>query len=628
MRLHNLKHAVFAVLMNSCLLFCFGLISPAAFAQEPAVLSLQLEDQWFTREQLLNEGKQTEADAVLERIKQLRIERDIDNLDLLAASLLREAQSSLDQGNLNRAVSLTRSAIELAPNFPVSYFFLFRVLIRPDQLFLGEAFENYFSGWHEWFNNFMAQLSLLNSVILAFLLAVLASYGIFFAIVLIRAAPLLGHEITELIRGPFHGPLSLGYAVVILALPMFFGLNFGWIISYWIVLAWFYLSTRERLVTASFIVFLGLSGAYLPYVISMANAPASLELRSLIQAVRGEGNPSVIEELQQKVNQDPDWWEGYFAIAQLQKKSGSYDTAIKYYEQALRKEPNSASILNNMGNAYFYLKDFNHAVDYYQQALDKDPLQIATYYNLSQTFREMLLFDKGEQIYQAGRTRNKEQMAEYTKVSALSGKVVVVDTRLPVKILWTEALTIKTRDKHDAGVFFGELFNGLPIESASGFMMAALIILVILSIARKKATIAFGCQTCSRIVCKKCQKSLFEHSVCQHCWAKLKETTRRGELAQAEEQLTRKRQVAFVMTLLLPGSGHFYLRQAVYGFLFTCFVAFILFAWWFGAGLTYPLSNVVPTIGLVNLSVTLVIFVLSYYLILKHMIKLGASLPE
>jgi tetratricopeptide (TPR) repeat protein len=409
---------------------------------------------------------------------------------------------------------------------------------------------------------------------------------------------------------------------------MFWGLNFGWMITYWIVLAWFYLSTRERIVTVSFIVFLGLSGFYLPHMIAMANAPASLELRSLIQAIRGEGNPAVIEELRQKVDEDPDWWEGYFAIAQLQSKAGSYDNALKYYQDVLRTQPNSASVLNNMGNAYFYLKDYNHAVEYYQQALDKDPSQTATYYNLGQTFREMLLFDKGEQIYQEGRTRNKEQMDEYTKVSALSGKVVVIDTSLPVEILWTEVFTVKTRDEHEASALFGELFNGLPIGSARGFMIAVLIILAILSIVRKKATIAFECQTCNRIVCKRCQKSLFDLSVCHRCWAKLKETKRRGELAQAEDRLIKKRQIAFVMTLLFPGSGHFYLRQALHGFLFSCLVAFLLFAWWFGAGMTYPLSNVVPTSGLFGLSVTMVIFSVSYYLILKHMIKLGTALLE
>jgi tetratricopeptide (TPR) repeat protein len=628
MRLGRLKHTLLAFLTSLCLFYCPGLLSHSTFAQDHEILSPQLEDAWFSRKQLLNQGKQAEADVALERIKQLKVEQDIDNLDFLAASLLREAQSSLDQGNANRAVSLTRSAIELAPNFPISYFFLFKVLIRPDQLFLGEAIDNYFSGWHQWIHNFMAQLSLLNALIMALLLSLLVSYGFFFVIILIHITPLLGHEVAELIRGPLRGPLPLAFAIVILALPMFWGLKLGWIITFWVVLGWFYLSTRERIVAASFIVFLGLSGAYLPRVMSMVNAPSSLELRSLIQAIRGEGDPSVIEELRQTVDQEPDRWEGYFALAQLQKKAGTYETALKYYQQALRKQSNSASILNNMGNAYFYLKDYNHAVDYYQQALDKDPSQVATYYNLSQTFREMLLFDKGEQIYQEGRRRDKDQMDEYTKRSALSGKVVVVDTSLPVKALWTEVLTVKARDEREASLLFGAFFDSLPIESAPGFMMGALIILVVLSVARKKATIAFECPTCSRIACKKCQRSLFELSVCHRCWANLKETKRRGEIAQAEEQLIRKRQIALIMTLLLPGSGHFYLRQALHGFLFSCLVAFLLLVWWFGAGVTYHLSKVVPTTGLVSLSITLMILIASYYLILKHMIKLGTSLVE
>lgn len=625
MRLRDLKHTAGAILIALSLFSPLDRLSSPAMAQEHAVLSPQLEETWFNRKLLIQQGKQTEADAALERIKQLKIEQGIDNLDFLAAGLLREAQAALDQGNVQKAISLTRSATELAPGFPVPYFFLFRILIRPDQLALGEATDNYFVGWHQWLNNFMAQLSLLNSLIVAFLLALGVSYVIFFVIVLIHTTPLLGHEVAELIRGPLHGPLPLAYAIVILSLPMFWGLKLGWIITYWIVIAWFYLSTPERVVAASFIVLLGFSGVYLPRVLSMLNAPASLELRSLIQAIRGEGDPSVIEELKRTVDQEPDRWQGYFALAQLQKKAGSYETALEFYRKALRKQPDSASILNNMGNSYLHLKDYNQSVHYYQQALEKDPSQVATYYNLSQTFREMLIFDKGEQIYQEGRKRDKDLMDEYTRRSALSGKTVVVDTSLPVKALWDEVLNVTARDEHEAGLFFGQLMNGMPLPSAPWFMIGTLIVLAVLSAVRRHAS---GCPTCGRIVCKKCQRSLFELSVCYRCWTNLKDTKRRGEIAQAEEQLIKKRQIAFVMTLLLPGSGHFYLGRAYHGLIFSSLVAFFLSAWWLGAGLTYPLFKIIPTTGFVDLSLTLGILIGFYYLNLKHMIKLGMSLVD
>ena len=108
----------------------------------------------------------------------------------------------------------------------------------------------------------------------------------------------------------------------------------------------------------------------------------------------------------------------------------------------------------------------------------------------------------------------------------------------------------------------------------------------------------------------------------------LKQKRRRGELSQAEEQMIKKRQVAFIMTLLLPGSGHFYIGRAYHGLIFSALVAFSLFAWWLGAGLVYPLSAVVPTSGLVGISLTLGFLLICYYLVLKHMIKLGTSLVD
>src|SRR5262245_60461084 len=147
----RLKH-IGPIAICICLLSFLDLGSPySPSAQERAILSPMLEEAWFNRKQLIQEGKQTEATAELERIKQIKIEQGIDNLDFLAADLLREAQAALDQGNVQPAISLARSATELAPGFPVSYFFLFRVLIRPDQLVIGEAMDNYFAGWHHWF---------------------------------------------------------------------------------------------------------------------------------------------------------------------------------------------------------------------------------------------------------------------------------------------------------------------------------------------------------------------------------------------------------------------------------------------------------------------------------------------
>jgi len=623
MRLSDLKHTAGAILIGLCLFSFLDLLWSSATAQERAVLSPVLEETWFNRKQLIQEGKQAEANAALERIKQIKIEQGIDNLDFLAAGLLREAQAALNQGNVQKAISLSRSATELAPGFPIPYFFLFRVLIRPDQLMIGDAMDNYFSGWRQWLNNFMAQLSLLDSVIAALLFALFVSYGMFFIIILVRTVPLMGHDISELIRGPLRGPLPLAYAIVVLSLPMFWGLKLGWIITYWIVVVWFYLSTRERVVAASFLLLIGLSGIYLPRFVAMLNAPASLELRSLIQAIRGEGDPSVIEELKRRIALEPERWQGYFALAQLQKKAGSYKTALEFYQKALDKQHDSASVLNNMGNSYFHLKDYDQAVHYYQQALEKDPSQIATYYNLGQTYREMLAFDKGEQTYQEGRKRDKEMMDEYTRRSALIGKTIVVDASLPVKALWAEVLNVTPREEKEAGLLLEQLLNGVPIRLILWFMIAILILLAVLSMVRSQK--AFGCQTCDRIVCKKCQRSLFEYSVCYRCWMNLKQIKRRGEVSQAEEQLIKKRQIAFIMTLLLPGSGHFYIGRSYHGLIFSGLVAFSLFVWWLGVGLTYPLSVIVPTSSLVGTSMTLIVLISCYYLILKHMIKLGIS---
>jgi tetratricopeptide (TPR) repeat protein len=279
-----------------------------------------------------------------------------------------------------------------------------------------------------------------------------------------------------------------------------------------------------------------------------------------------------------------------------------------------------------MGNSYFHLKAYDKAIDYYQQALEKDPSQVATYYNLGQTYRETLVFDKGELTYQEGRKRNKDLMDEYTRRSALGGRTVMVDTGLPSKALWAQVLNVTPRDEQEASLLLKEVLNGVPVRMLPLLMIAILISFSVLAAIRRKTP--FECETCGRVVCKKCQRSLFEYSICYRCWTNLKQKKRRGELSQVEEQRIKKRQVAFIMTLLLPGSGHFYLGRAYHGVVFSCLVVFPLFAWWLGAGLVYPLSSIVPTSSLVGISLTLGLLLVCYYLILKHMIKIGTSMAD
>jgi len=52
---------------------------------------------------------------------------------------------------------------------------------------------------------------------------------------------------------------------------------------------------------------------------------------------------------------------------------GNYETALSCYRKVMETEGISASLLYNMGNAYYHIKDVGNAVLYYERALYLDP---------------------------------------------------------------------------------------------------------------------------------------------------------------------------------------------------------------------------------------------------------------
>jgi tetratricopeptide (TPR) repeat protein len=73
------------------------------------------------------------------------------------------------------------------------------------------------------------------------------------------------------------------------------------------------------------------------------------------------------------VKLNPNYSEAINNIGTIYYSQKSWRRAINQYKRALRIAPNSASIHSNLGTAYFARKDYEEALHAYQRALELDP---------------------------------------------------------------------------------------------------------------------------------------------------------------------------------------------------------------------------------------------------------------
>src|SRR5579872_3539465 len=63
-------------------------------------------------------------------------------------------------------------------------------------------------------------------------------------------------------------------------------------------------------------------------------------------------------------------------------EEGEYEKALKLFKSVARKNPFSAFALRDVAHAAFHLKDFNTAMEYYEKALKIQPNQLDSHFNL------------------------------------------------------------------------------------------------------------------------------------------------------------------------------------------------------------------------------------------------------
>jgi tetratricopeptide (TPR) repeat protein len=104
---------------------------------------------------------------------------------------------------------------------------------------------------------------------------------------------------------------------------------------------------------------------------------------------------------------NPQYAEAVNNLGTVYYAQKSYRRAVEQYRKALRLQPESASFLSNLGTAYFARKNYNQALASYQQALALDPEIFEHHNTVGTTLQDTSVEEKAKLHYFVAKTYAK-----------------------------------------------------------------------------------------------------------------------------------------------------------------------------------------------------------------------------
>ncbi len=491
-----------------------------------------------------------------ENLHEDQLNRGIRNSESYSYLLIQESKI-----NESRARTILQEALRYSPDLPAAYFELSKNSFRftPEGIF--EAIDYMREGIAAYKRNFWWSYALIASLFMSMVLSFIASILILIIIRLPEDMPLLSHDIKE---GKIHILLLLMLAFSVFG-PLY-------LLGGLLIIVSLYRQRWSKSIAGLYILFLLISPWVFNIVSLIFNAPASGELKAVVQINESKGNRYALSLL--KDSNDP---VELFSYALALKHEGSYRKAIDIYNRLIAQKPDSRTY-NNLANCYVAVNDMARAKELYRKAIELKQLP-ATLYNLSRVYRETFDFDKGEEYFLAAQKLDNSAVSQFASIFSRNPNRFVVDESLPFSMIWEYA-----REK-TAGTFTMGLSAVPPaFMPVIGFFMAILFYIF----SRMLKNRAYRCSKCGNIICSKCEKHILWGHMCRQCYrslVKLDELDAKERIARllrVYDYQKRRRDIIKVISFILPGSGQIYAGNILHG---------LLFLWLFLFFISIPIMN-------------------------------------
>lgn len=480
----------------------------------------------------------------------------------LSLVMIRDADVLRERGEIGTAIQVARIASSLSPGLVVPHAWLAQTWLAGPEPDVLAALKEWAAAWRASISDFWSLLYRIDRLIVAVLMSVVSAAVAVAAFFVFRTIPLLAHLIVEWSGHRVFRPAGWLIAAGLVLLPLAMIRWGAWLVLAPCAVAWWFLSSRERLMLGVLAGLGVVASVLLPYVVPVLTADHSHEFRLVVDTAEGRGgSPSTAAVTVESA-------QGAAARATALVRSGQMDDAATLYQESLVRWPGDARLLTGYGNLLFRRHDYDQAIAQYEQALKIVPDSVPVLYNLSQAYRGDLRFEEGETAYQAARALDAGLLDRYAERSRRGETMLVADYPTTHRDLLSEAFEarplppllrtgVDRLSRHIAplatlgilGLFAGCWFIGkwFPNQPAS------------------------PCVTCGAAVCRHCQRYFLDLKLCPSCWkthAKGAKFSAQTTLPQVLRRWEIRRRGATLLSVV-PGVGHLALGRPLWGLVFA-----------------------------------------------------------
>jgi tetratricopeptide (TPR) repeat protein len=512
------------------------------------------------------------SDQFLSAVEEGRLNSGVPSLPSYAWAYYRlgtEARSARSSGVALKAFA---AAAELDPNFLDPRFSLFRAYLfsNPSRSVAElSGVVNILSG------DFLAQYFLFkNLAVMAFLVLVIA-LAAFAAMAFVRHISDLRHAIAERLSAEMPPGVAGWLGVFAVLQPVLWGLGLAGTVLCCSGAVWRSMNKREKFFTCSLLL-LAVSAPLVSAELGKRFPPLGYESTAYVTytAMRDGWSEGLERALLRSIQNEPDDAMNHFAYGTMARKAAKLGIARKELEKAVELSPTDARYMNNLGNVYFNLGDFDTADRYYRRAASAAPNLPEPHYNLAQIYTKRLLFAEANAEIGRAKELDAELINQFSLNSREQLNRSVIDSDLPASRYWDtifkEGALARGSDAIEPYARF--LGVGGARRSITVSVFFALCLAASVAVFRNLRT--YKCANCGKTVCRKCLSRVQKQAYCLKCAVaassvKSTEFTKLLLANQAQLETRRTRPVSELVGAVLPGFSLVQAGYALSGFLIT-----------------------------------------------------------
>ncbi|HSS45280.1 MAG TPA: tetratricopeptide repeat protein [Thermoanaerobaculia bacterium] len=551
----------------------------AVSALPPPVTRSLYRSHWFELLNALDEDDARAAATALQEMKKAAQTVGVHRLSDFSRTAVYEARKAEAQGRQDRAARAFAAALELDGSNYDARVSRIEFLLRRRSF--GEAVRSLPAAGAALLETQEARLALSSSLALWIALAVTATVLGSIVALLLWQLPRITHDLQEL-AARFGGRGALPLALILLALPLAFGLGPVWVVLYWAALLCAYAERWERSLLLAGLAALGLLAPLL-IAVSRENilerSPLYVAAVDLEERREDASAEDGLRQASAVFSGDPDVW---FLLGMYAERSGDSERALLNYERAIEVGPKDYRPFLNIGNVHFQEGDYGEAIRDYIAAGQRAPDTAEIYYNLAIARAETYDFEGQAAALAKARQISDRDVAYWSDHPTLA-RVVSARYTLSRARQKIEEWNAQPKGRRLPG-------HTPPLRLAPTLLTplvlgpwAALLLAVGLTAVRSRWPIPSECARCGEVFCPLCKRIGGPLPYCASC-VRLharKETagieaqvTQVGQLARRTRQRDR---LCRVISVLLPGAHRLFSQKPGRGaltlFLFFLFVA-------------------------------------------------------